>query len=198
MQWNCLATFNVRCCCCHSWINWLTDWMTEWLPDWLSEWVSDCLTEIGKQLQQHWQLCTLSLSSTHMSFVCVASVVAVGCYCFWRLSFECETKMKTKLDPHCFDRFGRICRLLRLAKCYTRSSMPQIKCDQFGQAAAAVATAMASLGNQIRMQTFVKGQSSQSVNQSICQSVNQSSKQVCNMQAQTRIHSTRLVRPSNN
>lgn len=77
--------------------------------------------------------------------------------------------------------------------------MPQIKCDQFGQAAAAateaaVATAMASLGNQIRMQTFVKGQSSQSVNHSVCQSVNQSTKQVC----RSKLESTRLVRPSNN
>lgn len=83
--------------------------------------------------------------------------------------------MKTKLASIALVASAACC---AFAKCYTRSSMPQIKCDQFGQAAAvaaAVATAMASLGNQIRMQTFVKGQSSQSVNLSISQSVNQTS-----------------------
>lgn len=74
-----------------------------------------------------------------------------------------------------FGRFGRFCRL-RLAKCYTRSSMPQIKCDQFGQTAAAAtatatATEMAALDNEICMQKFVKGQPGQSVNQPVCQSV---------------------------
>lgn len=75
MQWNCLATFNAALL--WSLLNQLIHWLNDWLTDWVSEWVSDCLTEIGKQLQQRWQLCTLSLSSTHTSFVCVTSAVVV-------------------------------------------------------------------------------------------------------------------------
>lgn len=182
-------------------LNQLTHWLNDWVAAWLTEWVSKWL------LDGNWQAAAATLATLHAVtfFYSYEFCLRCFCCCCWLLLFLAtfiwvrnENENETRLDPHCFDRFGRICRLLRLAKCYTRSSMPQIKCDQIGQAAAAVATAMASLGNQIRMQTFVKGQSSQSVNQSICQSVNQSSKQVCNMQAQTRIDSTRLVRPSNN
>lgn len=100
MQWNCLATFNASLLLSLSnqLTHWLNDWLTDWLTEWVNVWMCDCLTEIGKRLLQRWQLCTPSLSSTHTSFVCVASVVVVVVFGDFHLSAKRKWKRNSLLS----------------------------------------------------------------------------------------------------